>query len=263
MLETAQFAPQVLLTRAGFIATLTLNRPAQFNPLSFAMLNAMKDAINAVSKSDARVLIIAAEGKNFCSGHDLKEMRANPSQAWQERLFSLCSEVMMSLTQLPQPTIARVQGIATAAGCQLVSMCDLALAGEDARFATPGVNLGLFCSTPAVGVSRNISRKRVMELLLIGDFLSAGQALEYGLINRVIPAAQLDAEIEIIAQKIAQKSPTTIRAGKALFYKQIEAAMGDAYALASDTMACNMQTEDARSGIDAFLGKQPMPHWKD
>ncbi len=255
-------APQVILTREAHIATLTLNRPAQFNPLSFAMLKAMQAAIDEVSRSDARVLIIAAEGKAFCAGHDLKEMRANPSQAWQETLFSLCSEVMMSLTKLPQPTIARVQGIATAAGCQLVSMCDLAVASEEARFATSGVNLGLFCSTPAVGVSRNLSRKRAMELLLTGDFISAAQALEYGLINHVVPAAQLSAFTSDFAQKIAQKSPAAIRVGKALFYKQIEAALPEAYALAAETMACNMQDDDAQNGIDAFITKAPMPKWK-
>ncbi len=261
MLETAPFAPQVLISKSGFVTTLTLNRPAQFNPLSFAMLGAMRVALAEVAKSDARVVVIAAEGKAFCAGHDLKEMRANPSQAWQEKLFGLCSEVMMSLTQLPQPTIARVQGIATAAGCQLVSMCDLAVASEDARFATSGVNLGLFCSTPSVGVSRNLSRKRAMELLLLGDFISATEALAFGLVNRVIPAAQIDAEIEIISQKIASKSPAAIRMGKALFYKQIEVSMIEAYALAAQTMACNMQSEDAQAGIDAFIEKKVMPDW--
>jgi enoyl-CoA hydratase/carnithine racemase len=262
MLENAQIAPQVLITKSGYITTLTLNRAAQFNPLSFAMLKAMQAALDEVAKSDARVVVIAAEGKAFCAGHDLKEMRANPSQSWQESLFSLCSEVMMSLTKLPQPTIARVQGIATAAGCQLVSMCDLAVASEEARFATSGVNLGLFCSTPAVGVSRNLSRKRAMEILLTGDFLSAAQALEFGLVNRVVPAAKIDAEINEIAQKIANKSPTAIRMGKTLFYKQIEATLPEAYALAAETMVCNMQAEDAKAGVDAFIGKRPMPKWQ-
>jgi enoyl-CoA hydratase/carnithine racemase len=262
MPEIAQSAPQVLISEAGFVTTLTLNRPAQFNPLSSAMLSALQLALDEVAKSDARVVVIAAEGKAFCAGHDLKEMRANPSQAWQQNLFDQCSEMMLTLTRIPQPTIARVQGIATAAGCQLVSMCDLAVASDEARFATSGVNLGLFCSTPSVGVSRNLSRKRAMEILLTGDFLSATQALEFGLVNRVIPAAQIDAEINEIAQKIANKSPVAIRVGKALFYKQIEATLPEAYALAAEAMACNMQSEDAQSGIDAFIGKKPMPDWR-
>jgi enoyl-CoA hydratase/carnithine racemase len=262
MLETTQSAPQVLISEAGFVTTLTLNRPAQFNPLSSAMLSALQSALDDVAKTDARVVVIAAEGKAFCAGHDLKEMRANPLQAWQKNLFDQCSEMMLTLTRIPQPTIARVQGIATAAGCQLVSMCDLAVASDEARFATSGVNLGLFCSTPSVGVSRNLSRKRAMEILLTGDFLSAAQALEFGLVNRVVPAAQIDAEINEIAQKIANKSPVAIRVGKALFYKQIEASLPEAYALAAEAMACNMQTEDAQAGIDAFLEKKPMPEWR-
>ena len=257
-----QIAPQVLVTKVGYLATLTLNEPAQRNPLSLAMLTAMRAALDEIAHSDARVLVVAASGKAFCAGHDLKEMRANPSQGWQQSLFSLCSEVMLALTRLPQPTIARVQGMATAAGCQLVSACDLAVASEDATFATSGVNLGLFCSTPSVGVSRNLSRKRAMELLLTGDFISAAQAMEYGLLNRVVPAAQLDAEIEIISRKIAHKSPTAIRLGKALFYKQIEATLPEAYALAAEVMAQNMQSEDAQGGIDAFIAKAPMPDWK-
>jgi enoyl-CoA hydratase/carnithine racemase len=259
MLESA---PQVLIAKAGYITTLTLNRPAQFNPLSSAMLSALQSALDEVAKSDARVVVIAAEGKAFCAGHDLKEMRANPSPAWQKRLFDQCSEMMLTLTRIPQPTIARVQGIATAAGCQLVSMCDLAVASDETRFATSGVNLGLFCSTPSVGVSRNLSRKRAMEMLLTGDFLSAAQALELGLVNRVVPAAQIDAEINEIAQKIASKSPAAIRMGKSLFYKQIEVTLPEAYALAAETMAHNMQAEDAQAGIDAFIGKKPMPEWR-
>jgi enoyl-CoA hydratase/carnithine racemase len=262
MSEIAQSAPQVLISEAGFVTTLTLNRPAQFNPMSSAMLSALQSALDDVVKTDARVVVIAAKGKAFCAGHDLKEMRANPSQIWQKNLFDQCSEMMLTLTRIPQPTIARVQGIATAAGCQLVSMCDLAVASDEARFATSGVNLGLFCSTPSVGVSRNLSRKRAMEILLTGDFLSAAQALEFGLVNRVVPAAQIDAEINEIAQKIASKSPATIRVGKALFYKQIEATLPEAYALAAEAMACNMQTEDAQAGIDAFIGKKPMPEWR-
>ncbi len=256
-------APLVLLTCASHVATLTLNRPAQFNPLSLAMLNELKAALDEVAQSDARVLVIAAQGKAFCAGHDLKEMRANPSQTWQASLFALCSEVMIALTKLPQPTIAKVQGVATAAGCQLVSMCDLAIASDEARFATSGVNLGLFCATPAVGVSRNLSRKRAMELLLTGDFISAAQAKEYGLINDCVPSAQLDDAVNALAQKIANKSPTAIRMGKALFYAQLEATLPDAYARAAETMACNMMADDAQAGIDAFIAKAPMPKWAD
>jgi enoyl-CoA hydratase/carnithine racemase len=254
--------PFVVLAQSGHVATLTLNRPAQYNPLSFAMLQAMQSAIENVAVSDARALVIAANGKAFCAGHDLKEMRAHPAEAWQRLLFDQCSRVMMLLTQIPQPTIARVHGMATAAGCQLVSMCDLAVASDDATFATSGVNLGLFCSTPAVGLTRNLSRKRAMELLLTGEFLSAAQAVEYGLINQKVPPAQLDEAVNALAQKIATKSPAAIRQGKALFYKQIEATLPDAYALAAQTMACNMQAADAQEGIDAFIGKRAMPEWK-
>lgn len=253
--------PYVLLTRTGPIATLTLNRPAQYNPLSSAMLTALQSALDEVAASDARVLIIAAHGKAFCAGHDLKEMRAHPAPEWQRALFDQCSKMMVTLTQLPQPTIARVHGMATAAGCQLVSMCDLAVASDESKFATSGVNLGLFCSTPAVGVSRNLSRKRAMELLLTGDFISAAEALAYGLVNHVVPTAQLDAAVLALANKIVSKSPAAIRLGKALFYRQIEASLTEAYALAAHTMACNMQTQDAQAGIDAFIGKQPMPAW--
>jgi enoyl-CoA hydratase/carnithine racemase len=254
--------PFVELTRSGHVSTLTLNRPAQYNSLSLAMLQAMQEALEAVAVSDTRVLVIAAKGKAFCAGHDLKEMRAHPAKEWQQLLFDQCSRVMMRLTQIPQPTIARVHGMATAAGCQLVSMCDLAVASEDAAFATSGVNLGLFCSTPAVGVSRNLSRKRAMELLLTGDFLSAAQAVEFGLVNQKVPTAQLDDAVNALAEKIANKSPAAIRAGKALFYRQLEATLPEAYTLAAETMACNMQTWDAQEGIDAFIGKRAMPQWK-
>jgi enoyl-CoA hydratase/carnithine racemase len=255
--------PYVTLVTQGHIATLTLNRPAQFNPLSSHMLSALRAALSQVAQSPTRVLVIAGAGKAFCAGHDLKEMRANPAEEWQRALFDSCSEMMLLLTRIAQPTIARVHGLATAAGCQLVSMCDLAVASEDARFATSGVNLGLFCSTPSVGVSRNLSRKHAMELLLTGEFLSAHEALAQGLVNRVVPAAQLDDAVETLAQKIAAKSPAAIRAGKALFYKQIDAPVEDAYALAAAAMACNMQSLDAQAGIDAFIEKKAMPLWKD
>ncbi len=253
--------PYVRTTRVGFVSTVTLSRPAQFNPLSSAMLAALQSALDAIAGSDARVVVLAAEGKAFCAGHDLKEMRAHPEKIWQKQLFDQCSAMMLTLTRMPQPVIARVQGIATAAGCQLVSMCDLAVASEGATFATSGVNLALFCSTPAVGVSRNLSRKRAMELLLTGDSITAAQAQAYGLINAVVPAAALDEAVAAFAEKIVAKSPAAIRAGKALFYRQIEALLPDAYALAAETMACNMQTLDAQAGIDAFLAKTTMPPW--
>jgi enoyl-CoA hydratase/carnithine racemase len=254
--------PYVRIARSGFVTTLTLNRPAQFNPLSSAMLSALQDALDSIASTDARVVVLAAEGNAFCAGHDLKEMRAHPEKAWQKQLFDQCSAMMLTLTRMPQPVIARVQGIATAAGCQLVSMCDLAVASDQASFATSGVNLALFCSTPAVGVSRNLSRKRAMELLLTGDAITAAQAVTYGLINTAVPSSALDSAVASLAEKIAAKSPAAIRAGKALFYRQIEALLPDAYALAAETMACNMQNEDAQAGIDAFVAKMQMPAWK-
>jgi enoyl-CoA hydratase/carnithine racemase len=203
-------------------------------------------------------VVLAASGRGFSAGHDLKEMRAHAGDhAWQRRLFDDCSRLMLGLTELPQPVIARVQGIATAAGCQLVSMCDLAVAADTATFALPGVNIGVFCSTPVVGVVRNVSRKRAMELLLTGAPIDAATALDWGLVNRVVPAADLDAEVRRFTDIILARSAATIRMGKAAFYQQVERPLTAAYALTAETMACNLDLDDAAEGIDAFLQKRP------
>lgn len=259
--ETTNPVSEPLVRRAatGGVATLTLNRGERFNPLSSAMIAALGAAIDQVAADDTvRVVVIAAAGRGFCAGHDLKEMRAHAADfAWQRRLFDDCSRMMTRLTELPQPVIARVHGIATAAGCQLVSMCDLAVAADTASFALPGVNIGVFCSTPAVGVARNIGRKRAMELLLTGAPIDAPTALAWGLVNRVVPAADLDAEVQRVVDIILARSAATIRMGKAAFYQQIERPLAAAYEITSETMACNMALEDAAEGIDAFLQKRP------
>jgi len=257
-------APYVLRSDTGPVTTLTLNRGERFNPLSLAMIEALGDAIDRLATDrDVRVVVLAASGRGFCAGHDLKEMRANADDgAWQRRLFDECSAMMLGLTRLPQPVIARVQGIATAAGCQLVSMCDLAVASEAASFALPGVNIGVFCSTPAVGVARNIGRKRVMELLLTGQPVDAPTALAWGLVNRVVPAEQLDAEVARFTGLIASRSTAAIALGKRAFYEQVGAGLDDAYASAGEAMTCNMTFADAAEGIDAFLGKRAAL-WQD
>jgi enoyl-CoA hydratase/carnithine racemase len=255
--------PLVRVTREGAVARLTLNRGDRFNPLSSAMIAALHAALDEVA-ADAEIgaLVIAAEGRGFCAGHDLKEMRAHAADhAWQRRLFDDCSRMMMRITELPQPVIARVHGVATAAGCQLVSMCDLAVAAESATFALPGVNIGVFCSTPAVGVARNVGRKRAMELLLTGQAIEAGTALAWGLVNRVVPMDQLDAEVRRFTDVILARSAATIRLGKAAFYQQVERPLAAAYDLTGETMACNMDLVDASEGIDAFLQKRP-PVWR-
>jgi len=257
-------APYVLRSENGPVATLTLNRGERFNPLSLAMIEALGDAIDRLATDrDVRVVVLAASGRGFCAGHDLKEMRANADDsAWQRRLFDECSAMMLGLTRLPQPVIARVHGIATAAGCQLVSMCDLAVASEAASFALPGVNIGVFCSTPAVGVARNIGRKRVMELLLTGQPVDAPTALAWGLVNRVVPAEQLDAEVARFTGLIASRSTAAIALGKQAFYEQVGAGLDDAYQSAGEAMTCNMTFADAAEGIDAFLGKRAAL-WQD
>jgi len=215
--------PFVLTTVANGVATLTLNRPQRFNPLSSQMIAAMQAELDAIAcNSSVRIVILAAEGKGFCAGHDLKEMRAHTGdKSWQQGLFDACSRMMMALTEIPQPAIARVQGIATAAGCQLVSMCDLAVAADTSTFAMPGVNIGVFCSTPAVGVVRNVGRKRAMEMLLTGEPIDAATALSWGLVNRVVPSSRLDAEIGLFTDLILSRSSATIRFGKQAFYKQV------------------------------------------
>ncbi len=251
--------PWVLSTVADGVATLTLNRPERFNPLSQQMISAIRTALDAIAKDPSvRVVILAAEGKGFCAGHDLKEMRAHAGdKTWQQKLFDDCSRMMIALTEMPQPVIARVHGIATAAGCQLVSMCDIAIAADAATFAMPGVNIGVFCSTPAVGVVRNIGRKHAMEMLLTGEPIDAASALSWGLINRVVPESRLDAEIRRFTDIILARSSAAIRFGKRSFYNQVDRPLGAAYDVASEIMACNMLLEDAVEGIDAFLQKRP------
>ena len=255
---TAQ-QPFVLSAVANGVATLTLNRPERFNPLSSQMISAIQAELDAIAADPSvRVVVLAANGKGFCAGHDLKEMRAHAEDhSWQQRLFDSCSRMMIALTELPQPVIARVHGIATAAGCQLVSMCDLAVAAETATFAMPGVNIGVFCSTPAVGVVRNIGRKRAMEMLLTGEAIDAATALSWGLVNRLVPESRLDAEISRFTDIILARSSATIRFGKQTFYSQVDRPVGAAYDIAGEVMARNMLLDDAAEGIDAFLQKRP------
>jgi enoyl-CoA hydratase/carnithine racemase len=251
--------PPVLRTERGGVVTLTLNRGERFNPLSWEMIAALQAALDALATdSSVRAVVLAAQGKGFCAGHDLKEMRAHAaSKAWQHGLFDTCGRMMMTLTRLSQPVIARVHGIATAAGCQLVSMCDLAVAADTATFALPGVNVGLFCSTPAVGVVRNIGRKRAMEMLLTGSPITAQTALKWGLVNRVVPADQLDREIGRFTDIIVARSGATIGLGKRTFYGQIERPLEQAYDITSEAMSSNALFDDAAEGIDAFLEKRP------
>lgn len=255
--------PFVRTARANGLATLTLNRPERFNALSTQMIAALQTELDAIAADrTVRVVVIAAEGRGFCAGHDLKEMRAHAAdKAWQRKLFDDCSRMMQTLTRLPQPAIARVHGIATAAGCQLVAMCDLAVAADGATFATPGVNIGLFCSTPAVGVARNVGRKRAMEMLLTGEPVDARTACAWGLVNRVVPKEELDVEVRRLADTLSSRSAAAIRLGKESFYRQIDRSLEAAYDLASETMACNALLEDAAEGMDAFLQKRP-PVWR-
>ncbi len=244
------------------VATLTLNRPKQYNALSQAMLSALQAALDAVAAdATVRVVVIAGSGPAFCAGHDLKEMRAHTDRAFHQALFTQCGQVMLTINRLPQPVIARVQGIATAAGCQLVAACDLAVASDNARFAVSGINVGLFCGTPGVALSRNLGRKQALELLLTGEFIDAPTAQRQGLINRVTPLDQLDNEVWRLADAICNKSPLAIRMGKELYYRQLGLPLEEAYACASQAMACNMDSEDAREGIDAFIAKRK-PTWK-
>ncbi|HEX8741329.1 MAG TPA: enoyl-CoA hydratase [Casimicrobiaceae bacterium] len=243
-------------TRDG-VCTLTLNRGERFNALSRAMLQALDTALDRVAADrNIRSVVLAGAGRGFCAGHDLKELRSERSPEGRHAIFDLCSRVMLKLTQLSQPTIARVHGIATAAGCQLVSMCDLAVAADTARFALPGVNVGVFCSTPAVGVGRNVSRKRTMEMLLTGEPIDAATALAWGLVNRVVPPSGLDAAVTHFTDVIAARSASVIALGKAAFYRQIDTTLAGAYALTNDVMACNLDDPDSDEGIDAFLGKR-------
>jgi enoyl-CoA hydratase/carnithine racemase len=243
------------------VVTLTMNRPANFNALSEEMLAALQAAFDEVSRDEtARVVVLAANGKAFCPGHNLKEMIATPRLAYYQRLFDQCSRVMLSIQRLPVPVIARVQGIATAAGCQLVAQCDLAVAASNASFAVSGVKFGLFCSTPSVPLLRNVAPKRAMEMLLTGDFITAQQALEWGLVNRAVAPGELDAEVEKLVASILEKPRAAIAMGKELFYRQRETGIEAAYQLASQTMAVNMMDSCAQEGVTAFTEKRK-PVW--
>lgn len=243
------------------VVTLTLNRPEAFNALSEGMLDALQAALDAAAAdASARVVVIAAAGRAFCAGHDLKEMRAEPSQDYYERLFAQCGRVMMTIQKLPVPVVAKVQGIATAAGCQLVAMCDLAVAARGTRFAVSGVNLGLFCSTPSVALSRNLPRKQAFEMLVTGDFIDADTACARGLVNRVAEPAELDAAVEALVARIVAKPRVALALGKQLFYRQLEQPIEAAYDDACRTMACNMMDDSALEGVQAFIDKRP-PNW--
>ena len=239
------------------VVTLTLNRPQAFNALSEAMLAALQRELDALAADESvRAVVLAATGRAFCAGHDLKEMRAEPSLAYYQRLFAQCTAMMLAIQRLPVPVIARVQGIATAAGCQLVAQCDLAVAARSARFAVSGVNLGLFCSTPSVALSRNVTRKQAFEMLVTGEFLSAEQARERGLVNRVADDDALDAELAKLIDSILAKPRIAVAMGKELFYRQAELGIAAAYEAAGQTMACNMMEPDALEGVQAFLEKR-------
>ena len=244
------------------VVTLTMNRPANFNALSEEMLGALQAAIDRVAADEgARAVVLAAAGKAFCPGHNLKEMIAAPSLAYYQQLFAQCSRLMLAILKLPVPVIARVHGVATAAGCQLVAQCDLAVASTEARFAVSGVNFGLFCSTPSVPLLRNIAPKHAMEMLVTGDFISAQQAMERGLVNRVAPPDQLDEAVENLVASILQKPRAAIAMGKELFYRQREMGIEAAYQLANQTMAVNMMDGCALEGVSAFAEKRK-PAWK-
>ncbi|MFM7705153.1 MAG: enoyl-CoA hydratase [Rubrivivax sp.] len=255
----ATSAPVVLReTDARGVVRLTINRAGAFNSLSEGVLSALQAELDAVAADPAaRVVVLGGAGKAFCAGHDLKEMRAAPAQAYYERLFEQCGRMMMAIQRLPVPVIARVHGIATAAGCQLVAMCDLAVAAEEARFAVSGVNLGLFCSTPSVALSRNVPRKAAFEMLVTGRFVDAAEAQRLGLVNRLVPAAQLDEAVQSLTDAIVAKPRVALAMGKSLFYRQLETGIGAAYEDAAHTMACNMMDDSALEGVQAFIDKRP------
>jgi enoyl-CoA hydratase/carnithine racemase len=256
-------APVLVRSTSDAIATLTLNRPRQYNALSSALLTALNSELDAIAAdASVRVVLITGSGSAFCSGHDLKEMRALPGRAEVEALFAACSRMMQKLIALPQPVIAVVNGLATAAGCQLVAQCDLAIASTHARFAVSGINLGLFCSTPAVALSRNLGRKRAAEMLFSGEFIDADTALEWGLVNRVAQPEQLLEAAAAMAANLKSKPRESLATGKALFYRQLEQPLEAAYKDATCVISSNMDSDVAREGVDAFFGKRP-PNWKD
>jgi enoyl-CoA hydratase/carnithine racemase len=252
----------VLRHAANGVVTLTLNRPAQFNAISAALLTELEAEVEDIANdTSARVVVIAGAGNAFCAGHDLKEMRERHDRDFIRNIFERCSRLMVRLTRLPQPVIARVHGVAAAAGCQLVAQCDLAVATTTARFATSGVKYGIFCNTPGVPLARDVGRKRALEMLLTGEFIDAPTALTHGLVNRVVAPEELDAEVARLACSILDKTPIAVAAGKRIFYEQIETGLERAYGLANEGMTCSLMTEDALEGIDAFSQKRP-PQWK-
>jgi enoyl-CoA hydratase/carnithine racemase len=262
-LSKTETEPVLLRRDEDGIAVLTLNRPQARNALSVALMARLQDSLDAIAGDAAvRVVVIAGAGPAFCAGHDLREIRANPGRANYEALFSQCSRLMLAIMRLPKPVIARVHGVATAAGCQLVASCDLAVAAEDARFATPGVNIGLFCSTPMVALSRAVGRKPAMEMLLTGDLVDAARARKLGLVNRVVPAASLDEAVMRLGRQIAAKSAHVLAIGKEAFYRQAELGVAEAYDYAAEVMTRNMLARDAEEGLDAFIAKRP-PVWQD
>jgi enoyl-CoA hydratase/carnithine racemase len=254
--------PLLLRNDDAGVTTLILNRPQSRNSLSLGMLQALRSAFAELAADEsARVVVIAGAGPAFCSGHDLKELRAeNYARAYTDELFAECAEVMQAIVHLPKPVIARVHGAATAAGCQLVASADLAFATEDARFATPGVNIGLFCSSPMVALSRNVSRKHAMQMLFSGDLIDAHTALRFGLVNEVLPPSGLEARTIAFARQLASKSPLTLAIGKEAFYRQAELPLAEAYAYTRDVMVRNLESQDAQEGVGAFIEKRP-PVW--
>jgi enoyl-CoA hydratase/carnithine racemase len=251
----------IRVRRDGAVAHLTLNRPEQFNALSEQMLEAMDATLSALATDDqVRVVVIGAAGRAFCAGHDLKQMKARPQLEFYQDLFGQCARLMRRIQSLPQPVIARVHGIATAAGCQLVATCDMAVAADVARFAVSGINAGLFCSSPAVALSRNLTRKQAFEMLVTGEFIDAPTALARGLVNRVVPLSELDQEIGRLTAMLVAKPAHVLRLGKELFYRQLEMGTEAAYQLAVQTMACNMMDDAAQEGVGAFIERRP-PRW--
>jgi enoyl-CoA hydratase/carnithine racemase len=262
MSNDIQNKPTVLVSVENGVATITLDKPQARNSLSLATLRELHAALDSVAKNpDARVVILTGNGPAFSAGHDLKEVRSHYGDtAFYKELFATCAETMKAVVRLPLPVIAKVRGIATAAGAQLVASADLAIAADTARFATPGVNIGLFCSTPMVALSRNLSHKHALEFLLSGDLFSAADAARVGLINRTVPEAELDRAVDELARKIASKSPLTLAVGKKAFYRQAELSLDEAYAYTAEVMVKNLEAADAKEGINAFVEKRP-PVW--
>ncbi len=263
-LAQASPSPDALVLRedAGGISTLTLNRPDQYNALSEALLDELQAAFDALAEDESvRLVVLAARGRAFCAGHDLKEMRRRPERAYYEQLFKKCSRMMLSMIRLPKPVIARVHGLATAAGCQLVASCDLAVASSEAKFGTSGIRVGLFCMTPGVALSRNVERKTAFEMLFTGELIPAERAREIGLINRSVPPNDLDTAVDDLARAILAHSQAAVAAGKRVFYKQLEMRLSEAYDFAAEEMAANMMFRDVGEGIDAFAAKRK-PKWR-